>query len=185
MFEIRNTILMTDIRPAPEDYQHIKEKIIGYLARQGFSERKLLQKVTDLKRRYPHVRRYRFYTPAHVRMVLDELKAMGLVDDMKYAREVLRQLRDGQNGLYRIKDKMFRRLIPTAIINAVLREWKESGEGQDYTAIIRETKRKNSRLKEKHPSPNEHYIVKRKLYAFLGQKGYGSDEIREILRQSS
>ncbi|MCH7493052.1 hypothetical protein IID19_05760, partial [Patescibacteria group bacterium] len=53
---------MLTTAPSPDDYQHIKEKLIDYLSRQGFSERKLLQKVIDLKRRYPRTKRYYFYT---------------------------------------------------------------------------------------------------------------------------
>ncbi|MFH1207131.1 MAG: regulatory protein RecX [Patescibacteria group bacterium] len=175
---------MIDNQPTPKDYQHIKEKIIDYLSRQGFSEKKLLQKVTDLKRHYHTTRRYDFYTSEHVQKVLDELKAVGLVDDEKFARDILRFLQGRKDGLYRIKDKMRRRLIPTEIINKVLGEWKRSGAVQDYAAIVRETKRKHVRLKEKYPSPKKQYEVKGKLYAFLGQKGYGAEEIKEILRQS-
>ena len=170
--------------PSPEDYQHIKEKIIDYLSRQGFSEKKLLQKVTDLKKHYPRTARYEFYTTEHVQKVLNELKDMGLVDDEKYCRDVLRNLQDRKDGLYRIKDKMRRRLIPPSIIEKVLREWKQSGVSQDYTAIVRETKRKLERLNEKHPSAKGKYVVKQKLYAFLAQKGYGAEEIKEILRRS-
>ena len=168
--------------PTPEDFQHIKEKIIDYLSRQGFSEKKLLQKVTDLPRHYPQTRRYLFYTPENVQKVLDELKSIGLVDDLKFARDVLRQLQDRKDGLYRIKDKMRRRQIPPVIIEKVLEEWKLSGSKQDYTAIIRETKRKLERLKLKHPSVREQYTIKSKLYAFLAQKGYGGEEIAEILK---
>lgn len=172
---------MPDLIPTDTDYQHIREKIIDYLSRQGFSEKKLLQKVTDLKRHYPQTERYRFYTPEYVQKVLDELKALGLVDDEKFCRDVLRQLQDRKDGLYRIKDKMRRRLIPPTIIDNVLREWQQSGVKQDYTAIIRETKRKYERLKEKHPSAKGEYTIKGKLYAFLAQKGYGGDEIKEIM----
>lgn len=175
---------MNDNQPSPDDYQHIKDKILDYLSRQGFSERKLLQKVTDLKRHYPQTARYRFYTPEHVQKVLDELKVLGLVDDEKFCRDILRQLLDRKDGLYRIKDKMRRRLIPPAIIEKVLGEWKQSGVAQDYTAIVRETKRKYERLKEKFPSPKEQYAVKGKLYAFLAQKGYGVEEIREIIKRA-
>lgn len=170
--------------PTPEDYQHIKEKIVDYLSRQGFSEKKLLQKVTDLKKHYPRTQRYYFYTTEHVQKALDDLKDLGLVDDEKYAYDVLHQLQDRKDGLYRIKDKMRRRLIPPAIIEKVLGEWKRAGVSQDYTAIIRETKRKADRLNEKHPSLKGQYLVRQKLYAFLAQKGYGAEEIREILKKS-
>lgn len=175
---------MIDNGPQPEDFQHIKDKILDYLSRQGFSERKLLQKVTDLKRHYPTTARYRFYTPEHVQKVLDELKVLGLVDDEKFARDVLHQLQGRKDGLYGIKEKMRRRLIPPDIIEKILGEWKQSGQGQDYSAIIRETKRKYERLKEKFPSAKGDYTIKGKLYAFLGQKGYVSDEIKEILRRA-
>ncbi|MDD5040551.1 MAG: regulatory protein RecX [Patescibacteria group bacterium] len=170
--------------PTPDDYQHIKDKILDYLSRQGFSEKKLLQKVTSLKRNYPSTARYLFYTPEHVQKVLDELAAVGLVDDEKYCRDVLRQLQDRKDGLYRIRQKMHRRLIPRPLIEKVLGEWKQSGTKQDYTAIIRETQRKHERLKEKHPGAKEQYTVKRKLYAFLAQKGYGAEEIKEILART-
>ncbi|MFH0804717.1 MAG: RecX family transcriptional regulator, partial [Patescibacteria group bacterium] len=85
---------------------------------------------------------------------------------------------------YRIKDKMRRRLIQPVIIEKVLREWQQSGARQDYTTIIRETQRKRERLREKYPTEKGKYAVKSKLYAFLAQKGYGSDEIKEILRRT-
>ncbi len=169
------------LEPTPEDYQHIRDKILDYLSRQGFSEKKLLQKVTDLKKHYPNSRRYLFYTPEHVQKVLDELKVVGLVDDEKYCRDVLRQLQDRKDGVYRIKEKMRRRLLPPAVIETVLGEWKRSGVAQDYTAIVRETSRKYERLKEKYPSKKEQYTIRGKLYAFLGQKGYELDQIKEIL----
>ncbi|MFA5051798.1 MAG: regulatory protein RecX [Patescibacteria group bacterium] len=171
-------------QPSQEDYQHIKEKIVDYLSRQGFSEKKLLQKVTDLKKHYPQTERYRFYTPVHVQKVLDELKGLGLVDDYAFAQSIFRQLKDRKDGLYRIKEKMRRRLIPQSVIDTVLKEWKQSGQGQDYTAIIRETKRKYERLKERFPAPNQHYEIKQKLYMFLGQKGYVADEIKTIIGQA-
>jgi len=167
--------------PSREDYQHIREKIIDYLSRQGFSEKKLLRKVTNLKRRYPHTLRYRFYTLEHVQKVINELKAEGLVDDRQYAEAVLRQLRDRKDGMYRIRQKMQHRLIPRPIIEKVLGEWKQSGAQQDYTAIVQEAKRKYGRLKEKYPSSQEQYTVKQKLYAFLAQKGYTADEVKEIM----
>ncbi|MFA6098306.1 MAG: regulatory protein RecX [Patescibacteria group bacterium] len=175
---------MQTASPTQDDFQHIKEKIVDYLSRQGFSEAKLIQKITNLKRYYPHTRRYQFYTPENIQIVIEELKTLGLIDDEKYCREVLRHLQDRKDGLYRIKDKMRRRLIPPAIIDKVLNEWKQTGVAQDYTAIIRETKRKYGRLKEKFLLPKEQYAVKSKMYTFLAQKGYGSEEIKEILRQA-
>lgn len=175
---------MITITPSPEDYQHIKEKLIDYLSRQGFSERKLLKKVTDLKRRYPRTKRYLFYTPEHIQKVINELKSSGVIDDRKYAQDVLRQLRDRKDGIHRIRQKMHQRMIPAPIIEDVLQEWQESGAKQDYSAVIRDAKRKYERLCEKYPSKKDHYTINTKLYAFLAQKGYTPDEVKEIVRKS-
>lgn len=169
--------------PSPEDYQHIREKLLDYLSRQGFSERKLLKKVIDLKRRYPRTKRYRFYATEHIQKVIDELKETGLIDDRKYAKDVLRQLRDRKDGIHRIRVKMYQRMIPKDIIQEVLQAWQEMGTKQDYTAIIRDAKRKYERLLEKYPSKKDRYTINTKLYAFLAQKGYTPDEVKEILNK--
>ncbi len=175
---------MTEIKPSPEDYQHIKDKLYDYLSRQGFSERKLLQKVTDLKRRYPKTKRYEFYTIQHVQKVIDELKEAGFIDDRKYAESVLRQLLDRKDGIHRIRQKMHQRLIPSAIIEEVLSAWQQSGVKQDYSAVIRAAKRKYERLSEKYPSKKDRYTINTKLYAFLAQKGYTPDEVKEIIHKT-
>ena len=170
--------------PAPEDYQHIKEKLIDYLSRQGFSEGKLLQKVIDLKRRYPQTKRYYFYTTEHVQKVIDELKATGLIDDWKYADDVLRQLRDRKDGIHRIRQKMHQRMIPAPIIQEVLQAWQNKGTKQDYSAILRDAKRKYQWLLKKYPSQKDRYTIQSKLYTFLAQKGYTQDEVKEIIRKT-
>lgn len=175
---------MNKIMPSPEDYQHIKEKLIDYLSRQSFSEKKLIQKVTDLKRRYPQTKRYIFYTSEHTQKVIDELKSIGLINDRKYAEDILRQLRDRKDGIHRIRQKMHQRMIPAPIIENVLQTWQNQGVKQDYSVIIRDAKRKYERLCEKYPSKKDRYTVNTKLYAFLAQKGYTPDEIKEIISKT-
>lgn len=169
--------------PTQEDFQHIKEKLIDYLSRQSFSEAKLIQKVADLKRRYPKTKRYFFYTEENIKKVIEELRNLGYIDDRKYAEGILRQLKDRKDGIQRIRQKMYTRLIPSSIINEVLGEWQDDGAKQDYTTIIRDAKRKYERLCKKHPSKAEKYTVQTKLYAFLAQKGYTPDQIKEIIEK--
>ncbi|XOU94609.1 MAG: regulatory protein RecX [Candidatus Kerfeldbacteria bacterium] len=172
---------MNNNLPTSEDFQHIKEKLIDYLSRQGFSEAKLIQKVTDLKRRYPKTKRYFFYTKENIIKVTNELKDLGLINDRKYAESVLRQLKDRKDGIQRIRQKMYTRLIPTSIINEVLGEWQDQGTKQDDSIIIRDAKRKYERLCEKHQAKKEKYTIQTKLYAFIAQKGYTPDQIKEII----
>jgi len=168
-----------------ETYDNIRNKIIDYLARQSFSERKLLLKVLDLKRRYPKTRRYQEYTHANVQKALDDLSHEGVIDDRRYAREVLEQLMGKTNGVRRIAEKMSRRLIPQPIIDEILREFSEKGRAQDNAKIIKETLRKRDDIMRKHPglAPN-HRLIRSALYTFLARKGYMPDDIAGILDQS-
>ena len=181
--KIRENMIMNYNLPTPEDFQHIKEKLIDYLSSQSFSEAKLIQKVIDLKRRYPKTKRYFFYTKENINKVIGELKSLGYIDDHKYAESVLRQLKDRKDGIQRIRQKMYTRLIPTDIINEVLGEWQEQGAKQDNSIIIRDAKRKYERLCEKHPAKTEKYTIQTKLYAFIAQKGYTPDQIKEIIEK--
>lgn len=167
--------------PTQEDYQHIRDKILEYLSRQGFSEKKLIEKVTRLKKSYPHTKRYRFYTHEHVTRVTGELKEEGVINDHVYAQDVLRQLLNKKNGILRIKQKMYRRLIPPEIIDEVLHEFELTGRQQTYDKIVRDVKNKLLRLKEKGVPARQHLP---RVYAFLAQKGYLPDDIKHILKQS-
>jgi len=167
-----------------EVYAHIRNKIIDYLSRQTFSEKKLLSKVLELKRRYPRTKRYEQYTASNVQRVIDDLKGEGIIDDRRYAQDVLRQLRDTTNGIRRISEKMRRRLIPQGIIREVLEDFESQGRPQDYAKIQRETFRKYSELARKHPGlPPDHPKIRTALFAFLARKGYMPDDIGEILKR--
>jgi len=167
--------------PTTEDFNNIRQKIIDYLSRQGFSERKLLQKVTDLKKNYPKTKRYFFYTRPNVQKVIDEMKQEGYIDDLKYAKDVLRQLKDRKDGIQRIRQKMYRRLIPEKIISEVLGRWQQQGTKQDYSIIVRNAMQKKKRLEEKYPGKKNEYDRNQRMYAFLAQKGYLPDDIDKII----
>lgn len=169
-----------------ETHDHIREKIIDYLSRQGFSERKLLRKVTDLRTRYPYSQRYAGYISRNVQEVLDEMKKEGIVNDASYAREVLRQLQDKKDGPARIRQKLFTRLLPKEIIESVMREFSEKGFQQDFSKIIRDVKRKHKDLELKlGHSQKARYVIWQKLYAYLAQKGYYPEDIRKIMHEVS
>lgn len=172
---------MVDIHPTEEDFKNIRNKILDYLSRQGFSERKLLEKVTRLKKNYPHSARYTFYTSRWIQRVIDDLKKEGFIDDKKYAQDVLRQLKNKQDGILRIKEKMYRRLIPPSIIEEVLAGFNREGRTQSYEKIIKNVKRKKEELQRKKIPKKEHQM---RLYAFLAQKGFLPDDIQQIMQQT-
>lgn len=167
-----------------ETHDHIREKIIDYLSRQGFSEKKLLQKVTDLRTRYPYTTRYAGYISRNVQEVLDEMKKEGTVNDESYAREVLRQLQDKKDGPARIRQKLYRRLIPKDIVDLVMDEFEGKGFRQDFSKIIRDVKRKQKDLISKFGnSQKAKHIVWQKMYTYLAQKGYYPSDIRFIMEK--
>ncbi|PIT87565.1 MAG: hypothetical protein COU31_02260, partial [Candidatus Magasanikbacteria bacterium CG10_big_fil_rev_8_21_14_0_10_40_10] len=168
-----------------ETYSHIREKIIDYLSRQGFSERKLFKKVTDLRKRYPSTARYAGYIGSNVQQVINDLKLEGVINDESYARDVLRQLKNKKDGPECIRQKLYCRLIPKETIELVMAEFSQSGFSQDFVSIIRETRRKKDELRKKLGTGKKAgYVLFQKLYAFLAQKGYYPDDISKIIEQS-
>jgi SOS response regulatory protein OraA/RecX len=168
-----------------ETYNHIREKIIDYLSRQGFSERKLLLKVTKLRERYPYTARYAGYISCNVQEVIDDLKAKGIVNDESYARDVLRQLKNKKDGPERIRQKLYRRLVPKEVIELVMSEFAHEGFTQDFSRFAHDVIRKNRDLVEKHgKSKKASYIIWKKIYAYLAQKGYYPEDIRIIMKKA-
>jgi|GEM_PF-5858995 len=168
-----------------ETYAHIRDKILDYLSRQGFSEKKLLHKVTDLRRRYPHTNRYAGYIASNVLKVIGDLKKEGIINDEAFARDVLRQLKDKKDGPERIRQKMYRRLIPKGIIEKVMQEFAADSFQQDFSSIVRDVRRKKEDLVDKYGrSRKASYVIWQKVYAYIAQKGYYPDDVRIIMHKA-
>jgi len=168
-----------------ETYEHIREKIIDYLSRQGFSEKKLLKKVTELRERYPYTARYAGYISCNVQEVIIDLKKEGMVNDESYARDVLRQLKNKKDGPERIRQKLYRRLVPKEVIELVMAEFAREDFKQDFSRIIRDVIRKHKDLIQKYgKSKKANYIIWKKVYAYLAQKGYYPEDIRMITKKA-
>lgn len=166
-----------------EGRKHIYSKIVDYLSRQGFSESKLLQKVLLLKKRYPQTRRYDEYTKENVLEVLRQMREEGIVNDERYARDVLRQLKDGKNGIRLIEMKMRQRLIPFDIIEKILHDPHEGLE-QDYARILMELRTRKIRLEKKYKhDPRSRYLVRGRLQQYCASRGFLASEVQTLTQQ--
>jgi len=162
------------------DLKNIYNKILDYLSKRDYSEEKLIQKITDLKKHYPRSRRYQNYNRENAEIALVLIKEYGYLDEERYARNLFDCLINKKDGLQRIKQKMLNRLIKKNIIDQLINDFQKESK-QDLTRIIELTKTKRGQLEKKYKNDRIKTIqIKPKLYLFLQQKGYTGDEIKRI-----
>jgi regulatory protein len=105
------------------------------------------------------------------------LKEIGLVDDMSLSealkRETLTSRRLSQNGAKRF---MLKRGIPSEIVDLVF----SSHEDTDFDNAVHIVKKKLKVLGN-YPQP----VARRRLYNFLLRRGYSSETIRKVFRDTN
>ena len=169
-----------------DDFKHLYAKALDYLAKQEYSERKLLQKILSLKKRYPQTTRYKNYTENNIRAVLSVLKGQGLLNEERALREKVTASRSGIYGMRRIKEKCYIQLYEKENIEKVFKEFQESEVAHDLTAIIKKVKfRKESLERRYKDDPVKLRTVRDKLMQFLVTKGFDYDDIKKVLENIS
>ncbi len=176
------TIHMTTHTPFEETpgYQHLKAKLLDYLSQRDYSEARLFEKVCSLRERYPNTKRYEPYTPANIRLVINRLKEVGIIDEVRFLENMLYASLHSQYGLRRITQKMYRNKYAKEHIEAVLRRFHEDAPERDLSSITRAVQRRKATLMRKYPDESKHIINKR-LFQFVAAKGFSYDEIKQIL----
>jgi regulatory protein len=117
-------------------------------------------------------------------VVIDYLREKGLINDRRYAERLFELLKDKKDGMRAIRRKMLARQIPSRVVDAVLKDFRENGGTQDLERIIDAARVKLQKLNAKYgKDPVKKYQVNSKLYAWLAMRGFGPDESREILRK--
>jgi regulatory protein len=113
--------------------------------------------------------------------VLDRLAAVGLVDDIEYARAYLAE-RWGRRpaGLRRLEQDLKRRGIATAdLAEARARIEAERGETDEVASALRAIAQAERRYAKLDPR-----VRRQRLYALLARRGFDSDTILAALRES-
>ncbi len=105
------------------------------------------------------------------------LQESGLVDDARYARALARSraLNAGVSRL-RIAQDLARRGVPRDIADAAISEVWEEEEVDQTSAAIALARRRAPSLASLDPASR-----RRRLYGFLGRRGYSGDEIRKAM----
>ncbi|PKL72093.1 hypothetical protein CVV26_02990 [Candidatus Kuenenbacteria bacterium HGW-Kuenenbacteria-1] len=163
------------------DLKNIYNKMLDYLSKRNYSEKKLIQKIIDLKKYYPYSQRYQNYTRENAKIAMALVKEYGFLNENQYARNLLDYLINKKDGLRRIRQKMLNRLIKKEIVEKTINEFQKKSK-QDLTRIIELTKLKREQLQKKYKGDwKKTAQINNKLYLFIQQKGYTNDETKEIL----
>ncbi|MBI4652829.1 RecX family transcriptional regulator [Candidatus Kuenenbacteria bacterium] len=163
------------------DLKNIYNKLLDYLSKRNYSEEKLIQKIINLKKYYPHSQRYQNYNRENTKIAISLIKEYGFLNEKEYARNLLNYLINKKDGLKRIRQKMLNRLIKKDIVKKTISEFRKKFK-QDLTRIIELTKLKREQLQKKYKNDwKKTSQINNKLYLFLQQKGYNGDEITEVL----
>jgi len=117
--------------------------------------------------------------PADVDAALERLTRAGLVDDASYARQLTRSKALGAGMSRRnIQLDLTRRGVARDVSARAIDEVFEE-EGVDEIAGIERVARKKLKTLAKLDSSTQ----RRRLYAFLGRRGYDGDDISNVIRR--
>lgn len=109
---------------------------------------------------------------------IERLRAAGVLDDANFARQLTRSKALGAGlSRRRIQQELSKRGVAREISDEAITEVFED-EGVDEEASIERVARKKLRMLTKVDDATR----KRRLYAFLARRGYGSDEIQRVLK---
>ncbi|HCC22665.1 TPA: hypothetical protein DF272_00595 [Candidatus Falkowbacteria bacterium] len=173
---------MKDQFETTTDFTNICNKILDYLGRQDYSEAKLVEKVTNLKKYYPKTKRYDNYTSENVTRVIEELKKKGVMDEVKFLTRMLEAYLGREYGIRTIERKMRERKYKKENIVEVIDSYRRSGSEFDYTKIEKVAVKKKEQWEKKYyDDKQKFYQIKTKLYVWLAQKGFESGEIKQII----
>jgi len=131
---------------------------------------------SDLTRRL----REKGYAPATIEQVLERLAAVGLVDDVEYARAFLEQrLRRRTAGRRRLEQDLRTRGVSAEDVTAARARLEEREGHEDETAgarrVIAQAARRYAKLDPR--------TRRQRLYALLVRRGFDGDTIEAALRE--
>ena len=116
--------------------------------------------------------------PDDVDAAIERLRASGLLDDASFARQLTRsKALGGGHSRRRIQQELAKRGVARDVSDQAIEQVFDE-EGVDEAASIERVARKKLRMLGGLDAPTR----KRRLYAFLARRGYGSDVIARVLR---
>ena len=115
------------------------------------------------------------FTAAAVEKVLGECARLGLVDDAKFAKAYIAELKDSGSGLQMIKMKLAKKGVPREIAEEELEN--SFTKADELTAAATALKKKLPALRrEKDPAKR-----KQKFFRYMASRGFNYEIIEQIL----
>jgi regulatory protein len=116
---------------------------------------------------------------ADVESAIERLRRAGLLDDANYARQITRSKALGAGeSRRRIAQTLAKRGVARNVADAAIADVFDEENVDEAAAIERVARKKMKTLVELDGATQ-----KRRLYAFLARRGYGSDAIGTVLRR--
>ncbi|MBS3785489.1 MAG: regulatory protein RecX [Gammaproteobacteria bacterium] len=152
---------MSQTKPTPE-YEEIRERCLGLLARREHSRRELLRK---LKQRG-------FDCTAVADVVLDDLEEQGLLSEVRFAESFVRARIESGHGPLKIRAGLQERGVASTTVNQALCDDRST-----WRARCRETWEKRFGV------PPEDRSEFARQTRFLASRGFDSEDIRAVLQE--
>ena len=159
----------------------ISAKIMDYLSKGVVSNKKIVQRMVMLRKRYPNYERYKHFTPAEIQPVINELTRLGYINERRDVTSRVSGLLQGRYGLRKIKEKLQLQGYSSQLIKEVITELEAEVQERSYDSITRLTKQKIANIARKYPDENIHKQKQRALL-FVLSKGYDFDEAEQIIK---
>jgi regulatory protein len=141
---------------------------LAALARRGRSRRELERWLLQ-----------RTHTREDVRLAIERLSALGLLDDERYARSVARsKMAAGKLSRRRIAMELARRGIEREVADRVMREAVEAEGFDECGALEAAAARRSRALASLEPA-----VARRRLMGFLLRRGFDGDAVRDVVRR--
>ena len=144
-------------------YRQAWECVLRLLAVRAHCERDLTNKL-----------RQRKFSSKTIDSVINECKRLEFIDDIKFAREYIRELLERGSGEKLIKSKLMQKGLPGNIIDNEIQEMMSK---DDELAAARIAYRKKVPSLKKETDPRK---KREKLYRYMLSKGFSYDIIQEI-----
>jgi regulatory protein len=150
---------------AGEVRQEVFDHAIQYVSRRAHSRRELTQKL--LKKGHP---------PGVVNQTLERLADLGYLDESVFAEMIARKALNRHNGRRRAEMEIAKAGVPREIAQQAIE--KVYGVESSVEGARKLAEKQRARLEKLEPQ-----VAKRRLVGMLARRGYGHEEIEQVMRE--
>lgn len=155
--------IMAEVLP-----KRAKLRAMNLLQSREYTRAKLREKLKD-----------GYYPAQIIEEALDYVESYHYIDDLRYAKEYIRQAENSRSKK-RIEQDLMKKGVSGELIEKAFLEWEEEDGKIDEQKLIQDLLRKRG-----YSAENADFKRKQKEFAFLLRKGFGAEEVRKALDISS